>query len=353
MGKRGGLAALLWSCLLPCFLASFFLFPGEPAPPVPSEAEGPTLTLALVGDVMLGRGVAQALDGDWVAAFAEVRPWLAEADGSTEFAEVLAFANLESPLTTVPFSPSVPPIGGDRGGAYDLRAPPEAVLALDAAGFDVVSLANNHALDAGRAGARETVNTLRAVGIVPLVSQGVGTLVNWEAGASPGWSPAYQSTNYQSTNLPIYQVLAFDDSVTPLDVGAAVEAVAAAAKQADLVLVSVHWGGEYQAAPSSRQRAIAGALAGAGARLIVGHGPHVLQRVEWVEETLVAYSLGNFLFDQPYPADCRWGVILRVTLRDDCIVALEAVPTVVERGRVVLAGPDAAAAILARLNLQL
>lgn len=352
MGERGGLAALLWSCLLPCFLASFSLLPGEPAPPVPSEAEEPTLTLALVGDVMLGRGVAQALDGDWVAAFAEVRPWLAEADGSTEFAEVLAFANLESPLTTVPFPPSVP-IGGDEGGAYDLRAPPEAVVALEDAGFDVVSLANNHALDAGGAGVRETVNTLRAAGIVPLVSQGVGTLVNWETGTSPGWLPAYQSSNYQSTNLPIYQVLAFDDSVTPLDVGTTVEAVAAAAEQADLVLVSIHWGGEYQAAPSSRQRAIAGALAGAGARLIIGHGPHVLQRVEWVGETLVAYSLGNFLFDQPYPADCRWGAILRVTLRGDRIVAVEAVPTVVERGRVVPAGPDAAAAILARLNLQL
>jgi len=321
-------------------------------PPVPSEAEGPTLTLALVGDVMLGRGVAQALDGDWVAAFAEVRPWLAEADGSTDLAEVLAFANLESPLTTVPFSPSVL-IGGDEGGAYDLRAPPEAVVALEDAGFDVVSLANNHVLDAGETGARETVNTLRAVGIVPLVSQGVGTLVNRETGASPGWSPAHQSSNYQSTNLPIYQVLAFDDSVTPLDVGAAVEAVAAAAEQADLVLVSIHWGGEYQAAPCSRQQAIARALAGAGARLIVGHGPHVLQRVEWVGETLVAYSLGNFLFDQPYPADCRWGAILRVTLRGDRIVAVEAVPTVVERGRVVPAGPDAAAAILARLNLQL
>jgi poly-gamma-glutamate capsule biosynthesis protein CapA/YwtB (metallophosphatase superfamily) len=321
-------------------------------PPVPSEAERSTLTLALVGDVMLGRGVAQALDGDWGAAFVEVRPWLAEAD--------LAFANLESPLTTVPFLPFVPPtggddpplsalsIGGDEGGVCDLRAPPEAVVALDDAGFDVVSLANNHAFDAGETGARETVNILRAVGIVPLVSQEVGTLVNWEAGTSPGWSPVYQSAN-----LPIYHLLAFDDSVTPLDVEAAVEAVAAAAKQADLVLVSVHWGGEYQAAPSSRQRAIAGALAGAGAGLIVGHGPHVLQRVEWVGGALVAYSLGNFLFDQPYPADCRWGAILRVTLRDGCVVAVGAVPTVVERGRVVPAGPDATAAILARLNLQL
>jgi len=297
--------------LFPVYL---LLLPGERLPP--------PLTLALVGDVILGRGVAQALAGDWAAAFAGVQPWLAGAD--------LAFANLESPLTNIP----LPPSGGDRGGAYDLRAPPEAVAALRAAGLDIVSLANNHALDAGEAGLRETVGTLSAAGITPLV---------------------YQSTNYQSTNVPACQVLAFDDSAAPLDLEAAAEAVSAAvaeaAERADVVVVSIHWGGEYQAAPSQRQQAIARRLAEAGADVIVGHGPHVLQRVEWVGETLVAYSLGNFLFDQPYPADCRQGAILRVTLRGGRVVAVQAIPTVVERGHVKPAGPEEAAAILARLNL--
>jgi len=82
--------------------------PGEPTP---------TFTLVFAGDVMLGRGVAQALDGDWVSAFAAVRPWLATAD--------CAFANLESPLTTAP----------QVSEGYDLRAPPAAVAALQSAGF--------------------------------------------------------------------------------------------------------------------------------------------------------------------------------------------------------------------------
>ena len=309
--------------LLPCFLAFVFPIAGEPVTPVLDEASQPAFTLALVGDVMLGRGVAQALDGDWDAAFTQVQPWLAEAD--------LAFANLESPLTTAP----LPPIGG-----YDLRAPPEAVAALRAAGFDVVSLANNHALDAGRVGLAQTMTALDAAGIAGLVDQGTGELVDW--------SP---SPMYQSTNLPICHFLAFDDTVAPLDLEAATEAVAASAEQAAPIIVSVHWGGEYQAAPSSRQRAIARELAAAGADLVVGHGPHVLQRVEWVGETVVAYSLGNFLFDQPYPADCRWGAILCVTLRGDRIVAVEALPTVVDRGRVRPAGPKDATAILARLAL--
>jgi poly-gamma-glutamate capsule biosynthesis protein CapA/YwtB (metallophosphatase superfamily) len=257
----------------------------------------PTVTLAFVGDIMLGRGVAVALEGDWETAFAAVRPWLAEAD--------LAFANLESPLTTAP----------QLNSGYDLRAPPEAVAALRAAGFDLVSLANNHALDAGEAGLAQTMAVLDAAGITGLAD----------------WLP---SPTFHSTHAPIYRFLAFDDSVAPLDVQAACQAVTDAAAQADVVVVSLHWGGEYQAAPGPRQRAVANALADAGAALIVGHGPHVLQRIEWVGETLVAYSLGNFLFDQLYPIDCRWGAILRIILQGDRIVAVDVVPTMTDRGRV-------------------
>jgi len=261
---------------------------------------------------MLGRGVAQALNRDWEAAFAEVQPWLADTD--------LTFANLESPLTTAP----------QIGAGHDLRALPESVTALRAAGFDVVSLENNHALDAGQAGLRETVDTLHAAGI--------GALLDGEAGGSVDWSPTYQ-------------LLAFDDSVAPLDVKSAAAAVAAAAERGNVVIVSIHWGGEYQAAPGPRQRSLARELTEAGASVIVGHGPHVLQRIEWIGETLVAYSLGNLLFDQPYPADCRQGVILRVTLQGDRIATVEAIPTVTEQGRLRLANPEEAAAISNRIGL--
>lgn len=292
---------LICSLLICTFL---FLLPGKSAPPA--------ITLAFTGDVMLGRGVAQALDGDWEGAFVDVRPWLADAD--------LTFANLESPLTTAP----------QIGAGYDLRALPESVAALRAAGFDVVSLANNHTLDAGQAGLRKTADTLHAAGI--------SALLDWKAGGLVDCSPTYQ-------------LLAFDDSVAPLDMQAAAGRVAAAAEQADVVVVSIHWGGEYQAAPGPRQQAVARALAEAGAGIIIGHGTHVLQRIEWIGETLVTYSLGNLLFDQPYPADCRQGVILRVTLQGNRIAAVEAIPTVTEHGRVRLASPKEAAAISNRIGL--
>lgn len=296
-----------WASLL--FLALLAL-PGEGG----ISAREMPLTLILAGDVMLGRGVAQALDGDWAAAFADVRPWL-KAERS------LVFANLESPLTTLP----------QVKEGYDLRAPTQAVAALRAAGFDAVSLANNHALDAGEAGLCETARTLREAGIVP-------------------WMEAIPAAMPQS---PPVIGLAFDDSIVPLDLAAAAAAVAEAAAQAPVVVVSIHWGGEYQAAPSARQQAVARALAEAGANLIAGHGPHVLQRIEWIGDTLVAYSLGNFLFDQRYPLDCRWGVILRVTLQDAQIVDVKAIPTVTENGRVRRADEATAAAILARLRLEM
>jgi poly-gamma-glutamate capsule biosynthesis protein CapA/YwtB (metallophosphatase superfamily) len=324
---------------------------------LPGEPVHPTFTFAFVGDVMLGRGVAQSLNGHWEDAFKEVEPWLATAD--------LAFANLESPLTTAP----------RVSNGYDVRAKPASVTALRTAGFDVVSLANNHALDAGQPGLAETIATLDSAGITGLVEETTdgrtGSRLNaaqegqqpqYTSGVKPlsgplsasgGPEPAKALTPIRNSVLAQvqYKLLAFDDSTIPLDIKAAAKSVALASQQADLVIVSVHWGGEYQAEPSPRQQSIARALAEAGADLIIGHGPHVLQRIERIGETLVAYSLGNFLFDQPYPADCRWGVILRVTysVQGSHCVEVEPIPTVVERGRVRPANSQEATAILTRL----
>jgi hypothetical protein len=319
-----------WRLLICLLLLALLALPGQGcarSEESPSAIDGELaaeapLTLVLVGDVMLGRGVAQMLDGDWEAAFAEVRPWLGEScDGPGQGqAQCVVLANLESPLTTLP----------QIAEGYDLRAPPEAVAALRAAGFDALSLANNHALDAGRAGLRETESTVRGAGIVP-------------------WLGAIPVTVVQD---PSVRGIAFDDSVVRLDVQAAADAVAGLAGGAQAVIVSIHWGGEYQAAPSARQQAIARALSEAGAVVIAGHGPHVLQRVEWMGETLVAYSLGNFLFDQHYPLDCRWGAILRVTLQGAQVVAVEAIPTVAEWGRVQRADAETAGAIMERLKLE-
>lgn len=256
---------------------------------------------------MLGRGVAQALDGEWERALAPVAPVLHTAD--------VACVNLESPLTTAPFA----------GGTHDLRAPPCAIAALTSAGLDCVSLANNHALDGGLAGLAETHEVLRAASITPVT----------------------EDASYCHGGVCL---LALDDSTGRFDLPAARAAIAQA--EAAFVVAFVHWGGEYQAAPTPRQRALARAFAAAGADLVVGHGPHVLQRVEEMEGIPVAYSLGNLLFDQPYPADCRQGAILLVDVCGGRVQAIGVIPTESVDGQATLAGPEAAAAIRARLDPQ-
>jgi poly-gamma-glutamate synthesis protein (capsule biosynthesis protein) len=295
---------------LTLLLVSLFAGGGVTASPSP-------VTLVFVGDVMLGRGVAASLGGDWAAAFADLRPWLAGAD--------LAMANLESPLTRAPFA----------GGRFDLRASPEAVTALTAAGFDVVSLANNHALDGGEAGLAETLDTLQVSGIVAVTDPNMVE----SSPLAPGSVVTLDVGDLRTA------VLAYVDVGGQLDT----TRIAQAADEVDLVVVLVHWGAEYFPV-TARQRTLAHSLAAAGADLIVGQGPHVLQPVEEVDGALVAYSLGNFLFDQPFP-NTRQGAILRVTLHGDGTAAVEAIPTLIGRGRVHLASGADAAAIQERLRL--
>lgn len=273
--------------------------------------------LVFVGDVMLGRDVARALDGDWADAFADVRPLLVEAD--------FAFANLESPLTRAPFA----------GGRFDLRAPPEAIGALTAAGFDVVSLANNHAFDGGWAGVAETLDTLRRAGVVALADPRTQDLGELALG---------DDLTVRIGNLRV-SFFALFDTGRPLDTSLISEAAA----RADVVVISIHWGAEYSPT-TQRQRALSRELVAAGADLIVGHGPHVLQAIENLDGALVAYSLGNFLFDQPF-IDTRQGAILHITLDRGSITAVEAIPTVIRRGRVQLASGDEVAAILNQLRV--
>jgi poly-gamma-glutamate synthesis protein (capsule biosynthesis protein) len=275
------------------------------------------VSFAFVGDVMLGREVAAALDGDWAAAFADVRPWLACAD--------VAIANLESPLTRAPFA----------GGRFDLRAAPEAVEALITAGIDVVSLANNHALDGGPAGLAETRDVLRRAGVRAAMGSNIAGDQELRRG---------EPVTLQLRDLRV-AVLAFLDSGDALNT----TTVARAAVEADLVVVVIHWGAEYYPV-TARQRAVAQELAAAGADLIIGQGPHVLQPIEVVNGALVAYSLGNSLFDQPF-SDTRQGAILQVTVNGVEIVALEVVPTLIQAGRVRVACGTDAAAILKRLGL--
>jgi hypothetical protein len=241
--------------------------------------------VAAVGDVMLGSTFPDEKGGllppeDGASLLAEVTPVLRAAD--------VAFGNLEGPLLEGGISEKC--ARSKPGRCYAFRVPTRYARHLAAAGFDVMSLANNHAGDFGDAGRAST----RAA----LAEQGI----RW-AGA-PGEVATLEVRGVRVA------VVAFSTSAATNDVrdlpGAA-RVVADAARDADVVIVSAHAGAEgadRQRVPYGPEtflgedrgdlRAFARAVVAAGADLVLGHGPHVVRGMEVIDGRLVAYSLGNF-----------------------------------------------------------
>jgi poly-gamma-glutamate synthesis protein (capsule biosynthesis protein) len=286
-------------------------FTPEPAtvPPAsaPTSSPTPTITLALLGDVMLGRGVHSSTE-----TFAYLEPFLNSA--------YLVLANLESPLTQAPVQ---------TGSPYALCASPERARLLANAGFDLLALANNHIFDCGEQGVLETQAALTEAGL---------------GFVGPGPEPVYREIN--GVRLAF---LAFD-ATGAFDLESAEQAVRSAKEAGAIVIVSIHWGAEYQAGASQFQKEVATQLAEGGAALIWGHHPHVLQSVEWINEgrTLVFYSLGNALFDQYGLADTRQSALVLVSLDPKGLVGYRAIPFMIDvpNSRIIEVDAESAQAIL-------
>ncbi|UCC63624.1 MAG: CapA family protein [Anaerolineae bacterium] len=287
-----------------------------------------------VGDVMLGRGVT-----DEPQPFAAVTPWLRAAD--------LALGNLECVITARSSAHDEAQVGTAQPGPYRLRAPPSAVAALRDAGFDLIGLANNHALDLGPAALAETVSRLQATGIATV---GVGPDV--KAATQPlirevgGLRLAFLAFNA----VPDPEDRSQDDGWTRADWDRerATATIAAARSQADAAVVSVHWGYEYEWRPDPAQRDAARAMLDASADLIVGHHPHVVQGTQASAAHFVAYSLGNLVFDQQQ-GEMRQGLALRAVFDGQGLRAVQALP-VWAGPRPRLMNPDEAASLLARIQ---
>ncbi len=327
----------------------------------PGWTGGPTLDLRAVGDVMLARGVAGLVERDGPAApFASLGDLL---DGD------LALGNLESPLSARHELV--------RPGPYRLLAAPELAPALRTAGFSGLGLANNHTLDAGPIGLAETLATLHTAGVTPL-----GAATNEQAALSPLWleraglriallafndvrDPADPATGLarpgdSAWSNPDFVACGSNGTVCPAGRAwlseRALAAIASIRDQADLVVVLSHWGAEYSGTPSVRQRAWAARLVAAGADLVLGAHPHVLQPATVIEaggrHGFVAYSLGNFIFDAPADPTLSSGAVLRVLLDRDGVAMVSAAPVATAGGRTTALAPTstegrAALAILA------
>ena len=265
----------------------------------PSEPDR-AWTLLAGGDVRMERSEALGLD-----PFASVEPPLGSADFS--------LVNVEM---------SISDRGTPHWKKYVFRAPPSAAGRIAAGGVGVANLANNHAKDYGSEALEDTLDLLEDAGVatigagrnaneayrhrllstdngVSVAFVGVSMIVpsNFAAGAdTPGIASAHAST--------LARVL---------------DTVRAAAAEAEAVVVAVHWGIERDPCPSSTQRIVAQQLLDAGADAVIGHHPHVLQPVEFSGGRLVAFSLGNFVWEPRQGLSGETGV-LQVDFDGDQVV---------------------------------
>jgi len=292
-------------------------------------------TLAAVGDILLGRSLGTMMEasGNYSMAFENMEAELSTAD--------IAFGNLEGPFCGEPPYP---------GEGMVFRVRPAAVAGLVHAGFDVLSVANNHFDNGGDACIRYSLEHLRQAGIA---TAGAGE--TYQAAHRPaivvrhGVRFAFLGYTYAELNDT-------PEATHPVIAGRHPERVredvAAALRQADAVIVSLHDGTEYTARVARETEEFCHAAIDAGAAVVLGHHPHVPQRIEQYHGGWIFYSLGNFVFQQYTPPEVQTAILARITFSGAQVKRVEAVPLVIEwHSKPRRAEMAEGAFILARLGL--
>lgn len=289
--------------------------------------------LVAVGDIMLDRAVKTQMQNAtprYPFEGAGVRALLSGAD--------IAVGNLEGPISNR---------GTRIAKGYEFRADPSAVEGLTFAGFDVLTLANNHTGDYGDVALSDTLRYLSEAQIVS-VGAGLNITAANEAKivAANGVRMAFLA--YNQIGPDSFAATATRPGVAWMDSKRMVAAVQAARQLADVVIVSCHWGTEYTINTTPSQREVAQALANAGAALVIGHHPHVVQGVRYEPRTFIAYSLGNFVFDMGNTGDRAEGLALRAWLGVGGVKSVELLPVQIKNEQPALL-PKEGAAVLQRL----
>ncbi len=279
--------------------------------PTPTPTPAP-ITLAFTGDVMFGRTVNSHMLS---TAANDPYPFTYTADFLRGFD--LTIGNLECVISK---------LGTPVPKSYNFRGDARAYDRLLNAGFDLVSVANNHSGDYGKDAFLDEFTTLPTRGLTPI---GGGH-------------------NKQQAHTPIFKTvrdttiafLAYDEidpfsfaatDTTPghawLTADALRNDIALARTQADFVIPFVHWGVEYHTDFTAHQRQLAQTAIDAGADLVVGAHPHVIEPYEMYKGKLIVYSLGNFVFDNMLEEVVRRGNILALTIQKQQLLSWKLVPT--------------------------
>ena len=254
---------------------------------VRGQADHSEIRVLFVGDILLSRNVKEELQSRKTFPWEHLMPLFQSAD--------LIAGNLEGAV-------------GDRQDKFPsvVESPvfnidrPD-ILMLKRAGFGIITTANNHHLDLGEKGRRQTIEALKESGI---------------ATASLENSPQFITVKGVVLSIvSLNMVICRDSSKNSIPSVEVMQKLRLARTLSDLVIVSIHWGSELLEWPSREQRETARWLIKNGADLIIGSHPHVVQKPELIDGKPVFFSLGNHLFDQKYPAT-KEGLIADIRIMD-------------------------------------
>ncbi len=312
------LAAVLLA-LTAAMLAGAVFSTGEETSPRVSETpaatarpQGTPVVLAFGGDVHFEGVLATKLVADAGGMLDPIEPIFRQAD--------LSVVNLETAVTTR---------GSPTSKAFVFRTPASAFAALRGGGIDVASMANNHGLDYGEAGLRDSLDAARSYRF-PVIGIGLN--------AKQAYRPFRRTINGQRIAV-IGATQVLDDELisawtagpgkpglaSAKDVPRLLQEVRAARKTSDTVVVFLHWGIELQQCPSTDQRTLARQLVAAGADVVVGGHAHRVQGAGRMGEALVGYGLGNFVWYGTSELSTQTGVLL-VTVDGRRVVSYRWVP---------------------------
>lgn len=258
--------------------------------------------LLFTGDIMLNRRVEMMMrsNANFKFPFLKIQEDLKKAD--------ILIGNLEGPISDK---------GTKVGSIYSFRADPQTLEGLTYAGFDVLSLANNHAFDYGKAALEDTLLRLKENGMgyigaglnaneafSPLIKEINGLKIGFLAYTNLG--PKAWRAGINSTGLAWINESSFEELKKNISMARA---------QTDILIVSLHAGEEYISDPPSLFQVNFAKLAiDSGADIIIGHHPHVVQKNEQYNGGYIFYSLGNFIFDQSFSEKTMQGQMVEIII---------------------------------------
>ncbi len=250
-------------------------------------------TLLLVGDMMFDRNVAARIAKSGKDNYAFLK--ILGTENRVFRGQDLIVGNLEGPIATKRENPNK--------GQVDFMFDPKFIKVLKTVGIDAVSQANNHTADQGSAAARTSRDLLSRGGLAVFGDQ-----------YTDGPDVAYTVVERRGKKIAL---VGFDAISKKLDREAADKTLTQARAAADYMVVMPHWGAEYQSKPGSDQTELAHWFIDQGADAVIGGHPHWMQSVEVYKGHLVAYSLGNFIFDQDWSTETDLGLAVGLVLRDN------------------------------------